>query len=68
MVLAPICYMLVSKGMNPGAVMAFLMAGAGMSFPTAIVLQRLLKPKLFFYYLGYTFIAYYLIGYVFNFI
>ena len=68
MVLAPVCFMLVNKGMNPGAVMAFLMAGAGISFPTAIVLQRILKPRLFFYYLGYTFAAYYIIGYIFNFI
>ncbi len=66
MVLAPICLALANKGMNQGAIITFMMSGAGISFPTAIVLRSLLKTKLFIYYLVYTFISYCIIGFVFN--
>lgn len=66
MVLAPICFALADKGMNQGAVIAFLMSGAGISFPTTIVLTNLLKPKLLMFYLFFTFISYCIIGFVFN--
>lgn len=66
MVLAPICFALVNKGMNQGAVITFLMSGAGISFPTTIVLRSLLKPKLFMFYLLFTFISYCIIGFIFN--
>jgi len=66
LVLAPICFSLVEKGMNQGAVMTFLISGAGISLPTAIVLKKILKKKLYYYYLIYTFIAYCIIGMIFN--
>lgn len=66
MVLAPICFALTNKGMNQGAVITFLMSGAGMSFPTAIVLRSLLKPKLYLFYLLFTLISYCIIGFMFN--
>lgn len=66
MVLAPICLALANKGMNHGAIIAFMMSGAGISFPTAIVLRGLLKTKLFIYYLVYTYISYCIIGFIFN--
>jgi len=66
MVLAPICFSLLNKGMNQGAIVAFMMSGAGISFPTAIVLKGILKNRLFIYYLVYTFISYCIIGFVFN--
>ncbi len=66
MVLAPICFALANKGMNQGAVITFLMSGAGISFPTIIVLRSLLKPKLFMFYLLVTFVSYCIIGFVFN--
>lgn len=66
MVLAPVCFALANKGMNQGAVITFLMSGAGISFPTTIVLRSLLKPKLFMFYLLFTFISYCIIGFVFN--
>lgn len=66
MVLAPICFALANKGMNQGAVIAFMMSGAGISLPTTIVLKSLLKTKLFIYYLFFTFFAYCLTGFVFN--
>lgn len=65
-VLAPVCFALANKGMNQAAVITFLMSGAGISFPSAVVLKSLLKTKLFVYYLVYTFIAYCLIGFAFN--
>ncbi len=66
MVLAPICFALANKGMNHGAVITFLMSGTGISFPTTIVLRSLLKPRLFIFYLAFTFISYCIIGFVFN--
>lgn len=63
--LTPICFSLVEKGMNPAAVMTFMLAGAGISLPTTLVLARLLKPRLWMFYLGYTFVAYCLSGFLF---
>ncbi|MFA6355776.1 MAG: permease [Candidatus Omnitrophota bacterium] len=65
LVLAPVCFSLADKGMNSAAVMTLMMSGAGISFPTAIVLSKILKPRLYVYYLGYTFIAYCVIGFGF---
>ena len=64
MVLAPICLALANKGMNQGAVVTFLMSGAGISFPTTIVLKGIFKKKLFVFYLAYTFISYCIIGFI----
>lgn len=64
MVLAPICFALANKGMNQGVVITFLMSGAGISFPTAIVLKGIFKRKLFVFYLAYTFISYSIIGFI----
>ncbi len=66
MVLAPICFILANKGMNQGAVATFLMSGAGISFPTAIVLKGIFKKKLFVFYLVYTFVSYCVIGFMFG--
>lgn len=66
MALAPICLALANKGMNQGAIITLMMSGAGISFPTAIVLRSLLKTKLFIYYLVYTFIFYCIIGLAFS--
>jgi uncharacterized membrane protein YraQ (UPF0718 family) len=66
MVLAPIGFALANKGMNQAAVITFLMSGAGISFPTTIVLRSLLRPKLFVFYLLFTFLYYCVTGFVFN--
>ncbi|MFA5339746.1 MAG: permease [Candidatus Omnitrophota bacterium] len=66
LVLAPICFSLADKGMNSAVVMTFMMSGAGISFPSALVLNRILKRRLYLYYLGYTFLAYCIIGLGFN--
>ncbi|HOW43381.1 MAG TPA: permease [Candidatus Omnitrophota bacterium] len=64
-VLAPISFSLVEKGLHPGVVMTFIMSGGGMSFPTALVLHKLLKARLFGYYLIYTFVFYCVSGFIF---
>lgn len=66
LVLAPICFSLADKGMNSAVVMTFMISGAGISFPSALVLSRILKRRLYLYYLGYTFLAYCIIGLGFN--
>lgn len=68
MVLAPICFVLASKGMNQGAVATFLMSGAGISFPTVIVLKGIFKKRLFIFYLVYTFVSYCVIGFLIGFL
>ncbi len=64
--LAPVCYSLVDKGMSQAAIITFMASGAGISLPTAIVLSRILKKKLFVFYLLYTFLAYCAIGLIFK--
>lgn len=65
MVLAPICFSLADKGLNQAAVMTFMMSSAGISLPTTILLKKLLKTKLFLFYIIYTFVAYCAAGFVF---
>jgi uncharacterized membrane protein YraQ (UPF0718 family) len=66
LILAPIGLALAGKGLAPGAVMTFLMAGAGICLPTAIVLRKILKTRLYYFYLGYTFVVYCLSGFIFQ--
>jgi uncharacterized membrane protein YraQ (UPF0718 family) len=68
LVLTPVCYSLLNKGANPAVIMTLMLSGAGISLPTAVVIAKILKKNLFIYYLVYTFLAYCIIGFVFNFL
>jgi hypothetical protein len=66
MVIAPICFALANKGVSQGAIITFMMSGAGISLPTVIVLSSLFKLRLFIFYLLYTFFSYCIIGIIFD--
>jgi uncharacterized membrane protein YraQ (UPF0718 family) len=57
----PLVSVLVEKGMAMGTVLAFMMAVVGLSLPEAIILRKVLKPKLIAVYFGIM-----AIGYLFN--
>lgn len=48
----PLVDALLSKGMNPGAGMSFMLAGGVSSVPAAIAVWALVKPRVFVAYLG----------------
>jgi uncharacterized membrane protein YraQ (UPF0718 family) len=62
----PLVSVLVEKGMAMGTVLAFMMAVVGLSLPEAIILRKVLKPKLIAVYFGVNAVGIILIGYLFN--
>jgi uncharacterized membrane protein YraQ (UPF0718 family) len=62
----PIIHGLVDKGVPLGTSLAFMMGVVGLSFPEAVMLKKVMKPKLlllFFSFVGLSIIG---IGYLFN--
>ena len=53
----PLVQGLIEQGMNPGAGMAFLVAGGVTSIPAAIAVWALARPPVFFAYLGFAVIG-----------
>jgi uncharacterized protein len=49
----PLMAGLLSQGMNPGAAMAFVIAGGVSSIPAAVAVWALVKPRVFAAYLGF---------------
>lgn len=64
--IVPLVGVLVDKGMALGTVLAFMMATVGLSLPEAIILRKVLKPRLIAIYFGVNAIGIMLIGYLFN--
>jgi len=62
----PLVSVLVEKGMAMGTVLAFMMAVVGLSLPEAIILRKVLKPKLIAVYFGVNAVGIIAIGYLFN--
>jgi len=62
----PLVSVLVEKGMAMGTVLAFMMAVVGLSLPEAIILRKVLKPKLIAVYFGINAVGIMAIGYLFN--
>lgn len=62
----PLVSVLTEKGMAMGTVLAFMMAVVGLSLPEAIILRKVLKPKLIAVYFGVNTIGIIAIGYMFN--
>jgi len=62
----PLVSVLVEKGMAMGTVLAFMMAVVGLSLPEAIILRKVLKPKLIAVYFGINAVGIVAIGYLFN--
>jgi len=62
----PLVSVLTEKGMAMGTVLAFMMAVVGLSLPEAIILRKVLKPKLIAVYFGVNAVGIVVIGYLFN--
>jgi uncharacterized membrane protein YraQ (UPF0718 family) len=64
----PIVGALIEKGASLGTALAFMMAVVGLSLPEAIILRRVLKPRLLAVFFGTVALAIILTGYLFNWI
>lgn len=62
----PLVSVLTEKGMALGTVLAFMMAVVGLSLPEAIILRKVLKPKLIAVYFGVNAAGIIITGYLFN--
>jgi len=62
----PIVSVLMEKGMAMGTSLAFMMAVTALSLPEAIILRKVLKPRLLATYFGVVAIGIMLTGYLFN--
>lgn len=62
----PLVQELIHQGMNPGAGMAFLLAGGATSIPAMIAVFALARRPVFFAYLGFAFLGSVLAGFAFN--
>ncbi len=62
----PLVSVLTEKGMAMGTVLAFMMAVVALSLPEAIILRKVLKPKLIAVYFGVNAVGILGIGYLFN--
>jgi uncharacterized protein len=62
----PLVSVLTEKGVAMGTALAFMMAVVGLSLPEAIILRKVLKPKLIAVYFGVNAVGIIAIGYLFN--
>jgi uncharacterized membrane protein YraQ (UPF0718 family) len=62
----PIVKALLEKGAALGTVLAFMMSVIGLSLPEAIILRKVLKPRLIAVFVGVVAIGIVLVGYIFN--
>ena len=62
----PLIGVLTQKGVAIGTSLAFMMAVVGLSLPEAIILRKVLKPKLIAVYFSVNAVGIMIIGYLFN--
>ena len=62
----PIAEALLAKGAELGTVLSFMMAVTTLSFPSIIVLKKVVKPKLLTLFIGICALGIIIVGYVFN--
>jgi uncharacterized protein len=62
----PLIGVLTQKGVSIGTSLAFMMAVVGLSLPEAIILRKVLKPKLIAVYFSVNAVGIMIIGYMFN--
>lgn len=62
----PLIGVLTQKGVAIGTSLAFMMAVVGLSLPEAIILRKVLKPKLIAVYFSVNAVGIMVIGYLFN--
>jgi uncharacterized membrane protein YraQ (UPF0718 family) len=64
----PIVQALLGKGAALGTVLAFMMSVIALSLPEAIILRKVLKPRLIATFFGVVALGILLVGYLFNFL
>ena len=64
----PIVQALLEKGAALGTVLAFMMSVIALSLPEAIILRKVLKPRLIITFMGVVGVGILLVGYIFNYI
>ncbi len=64
--IVPLIGVLTQKGVSIGTSLAFMMAVVGLSLPEAIILKKVLRPKLIAVFFGVNAVGIMLIGYLFN--
>lgn len=62
----PIIKVMMDKGMAMGTALAFMMAVTALSLPEAIILRKVLKPKLLAVFFGVVSVGIIVTGYMFN--
>jgi uncharacterized membrane protein YraQ (UPF0718 family) len=62
----PLVSGLISLGMNPGAVLAFLIAGPVTTLPAMMAVWGIVKPRVFFMFLEFGLMGSVLFGYLYN--
>lgn len=62
----PTAMALIAKGMGPGATLAYLLGGPGLSLPSIMMLSAAFRKKLLALYVFLSFIGCVVAGYVFN--
>ncbi|MCM8774830.1 MAG: permease [Candidatus Omnitrophica bacterium] len=62
----PTAIALIAKGMGPGATLAYLLGGPGLSLPSIMMLSAVFRPKLLWLYVGLSFLGCILAGVLFN--
>ena len=62
----PVVQALLGKGAALGTVLAFMMSVIALSLPEAIILRKVLKPRLIVTFFGIVAMSIMLVGYLFN--
>ncbi|HRK98423.1 MAG: permease [Alphaproteobacteria bacterium] len=64
----PVAEVLINKGVPVGTILAFLMSIVAISLPELLILRKVLKPQMLIFFVGFLFVAFISVGYLFNFI
>jgi hypothetical protein len=62
----PIVQALLEKGASLGTALAFMMSVIGLSFPEAVILRKVLRPRLLAVFFGVVAIGIMIVGFIFN--
>jgi uncharacterized membrane protein YraQ (UPF0718 family) len=62
----PVVQALLEKGAALGTVLAFMMSIIALSFPEAVILRKVLKPKLIAVFIGVVAVGIIMVGFIFN--
>ncbi len=66
--IAPVAEVLQDKGVPAGTILPFIMSIVGISLPEMFILRKVLKVKMLVFFIGFLFMSFITVGYVFNFV